>query len=74
MTIKFKYYLHDSYDSFERIDSIMTSATQLNEGFDPATIDYEELSEKMGRPFYEITLHCELDLETGKVEVVKTEI
>ena len=60
--VPFKYYMHDDYDSSERADYI---GKQIGwEGTD------EELSELIGRPFYEIRLDCTLDTESGAVTIV----
>ena len=61
---QFKYYLHDSYQSDEREDEIQR---QMPAG---VTVD----GEKLGRPFYEVTLLCTYDDATGGVEVVSVEL
>lgn len=60
----FKYYLHDDYNSFERADWI---GKQIGMTFT------EEQIEDMGSPFYEVTLNCEYDTETGLVSIVGAE-
>lgn len=61
-TVEFDYYMHDSYDTVERCQMIGSSA-----GID---IDPDgELAEKIGRPFYEVVLHCSLDTDTGVVVI-----
>lgn len=57
----FTYYMHDNYDGYERREVI---ARQL--GLDPE----DEVFDMMGRPFYEVGLDCELDLETGTVTIL----
>lgn len=60
--IPFYYYMHD--DSFwERHDSLQEQDPRFT----------EELLEKMGKPFYEIKLHCEVDSETGEVTILSGE-
>lgn len=58
--VEFDWYLNDS-KLWEARESL---ARQL--GFMPS----EELLEKMGQPFYEVTLRCSLDTETGKVKLL----
>lgn len=60
----FKYYLHDSYNSFESLDWI---ARQTGLEID------DELADKIGRPFYEVGLNCTLDDETGRVTIVSAD-
>jgi hypothetical protein len=55
--VDFNWYIHDS-KLWERRDSL---AERL--GFTPS----EDLIDKMGQPFMEVTLHCTLDTETGDV-------
>lgn len=64
MKIEFRYYLHDDHTSRERMDLI-----EEQTGY---TIE-EDLAEKIGRPFHEVTLHCVLDTETGRIEIVRVE-
>lgn len=63
-TVPFKYYLHDKADHYERLDQISRSAE---------IVISDELGEKIGRPFYEVTLNCELNTETGKVTILSVE-
>lgn len=64
---QFKYYLHDDGGSDERIDEFARQIPEIAAMDDAAR---EELAEKIGRPFYEVTLTCDLDLETGNVTVL----
>lgn len=66
MIVSFKYYLHDHYTSVERADTILEQ-TNLD-------MDREHLMALIGRPFYEVELSCELDTETGKVNVVSVKL
>lgn len=59
--VPFKYYLHDTASGWERADYIKQQVPELED------MDHEDLSELIGRPFYEITLDCTLDTETGDV-------
>lgn len=61
MKVPFKYYLHDGYTSHERAEHILEQ-TDLDMGRD-------ELGDLIGRPFYEVTLHCTLDTKTGTITV-----
>lgn len=59
MIVQFTHYMHDDdYDIF--MESIRDA------GVEPS----EELMEKIGRPFYEVCLNCELNTETGAVRIV----
>jgi ABC-type uncharacterized transport system ATPase component len=64
--VPFNYYLHDSYTGSERAEFIL-SQTDLE-------MDQEEFLELIGRPFYEVQLACELDTETGTVNVVSVKL
>lgn len=61
MKMTFVYYLHDDNDSLEM--------RELIEGKTGIKIS-DELAEKIGRPFYEVALTCELDTETGEVKLL----
>lgn len=60
--IQFKYYLHDDASFFERLEDLQAQSHLFT----------EELVEKMGRPFYEVTLQCEVDTDTGSVTILST--
>jgi hypothetical protein len=62
MIVEFVYCLHDDQDQEGRCEAIMQNASE------PLVID-DELAEKIGRPFYEVMLTCELDTETGAVTI-----
>ena len=66
MKVKFTYYLHDNYSSGERAEAILSQISSQ------VTMDEEEFSELIGRPFYEVKLECELDTVTGAVTVLNT--
>jgi hypothetical protein len=59
--VEFDYYLHDSYSRSEFQDYL-----EEKTGFRPS----DELMERIGRPFYEVTLRCTLDTATGEVKLV----
>lgn len=61
MKIPFKYYVHDDSNTSERVDWI---SEQTGVTFT------DEMTEEMGRPFYEVTLNCELDSVTGEVTIL----
>lgn len=59
MKVPFKHYLHDDgEDHYWQLKE----ATGMH--LSP------ELLDKIGRPFYEVTLDCELDTETGEVTLI----
>lgn len=58
----FKYYLHDDYTSSERAGSILE---QID-----LDISRDQLTDKIGRPFYEVELICQLDDETWEIEII----
>jgi hypothetical protein len=60
--VHFTYVLHDTDDQEGRCEQIQRTATE------PLTID-DELADKIGRPFYEVVLHCALDTMTGAVTI-----
>lgn len=62
--LPFKHYLHDGYGPRELVDSI-----QKQTGIELT----DEQIEIMGQPFYEVTLHCLIDTETGYVEIAGVE-
>jgi len=63
--IEFTEYLHGSDNWFELAEHI---ATQTG-----VTIP-EALMEKIGRPFYEVSLRCSLDMETGAVTLIEAKL
>lgn len=68
MIVKFSHYFHDTstYEVFENIKDELAS-----QGYTP---DEDEFCQLVGRPFYEVTVHCELDTATGKVSIVGWEM
>lgn len=62
--VPFKHYLHDSYGRYELADAIQQ---QTGLAFT------EEQLDDLGRPFYEVTLHCLLDTDTMTVTIVEAE-
>lgn len=74
MKIPFTYYLHDHYSRSEFQEVIIESQLDIHD--DPNEKDWgvyvpsvEDLMQNIGSPFYEVTLECELDTETGEVTV-----
>jgi hypothetical protein len=59
MTQQFTYYLHDDATRGERRETLEAQGVELS----------EEAWEKLGRPFYEIGLKCEVD-EYGVVKIL----
>lgn len=67
MKYQFKHYLHDSEDDFAwHLQNAIPELKELPDG------DFAALMQKIGRPFYEVTLECELDTETGEVTLLST--
>jgi hypothetical protein len=66
MIITFTHGLHDE-DSDALRENIYATASADFEVSD-------DLMDKIGRPFFEVTLTCTLDTETGKVTLVSTEL
>lgn len=60
MKIPFTYALHDNYQSDEMLEVLQDEDPRFT----------EELVEKMGRPFYEVIMQCEVDSETGDVTIL----
>lgn len=58
MKHRFKYYLHDGYEEDETLEFVRDQLPGV------------DLSRFPRRPFYEITLACEFDDETGAVTVL----
>jgi hypothetical protein len=67
--VEFNYYLHDNYQSDERTAFIANQCPELNIQNDA---DLENFGELIGKPFYEVTLKCQLDTDTGKITVLET--
>jgi hypothetical protein len=63
LTQKFKYYVHDSAMSSERREHLEGEGVTLS----------EEAWENMGRPFYEVTLECEVD-DHGNVTLISASL
>lgn len=61
--VRFVYYLTDTDDQESRCEAIVTGASE------PLAID-DSLADKIGNPFYEVQLQCELDTETGAVTIL----
>ncbi len=69
MKVKFNEWLHEEWEEGMPMN--------LQEALESAGIPREEwgpLEQKAGRPFYEVTMECEIDTETGKVEILKAYI
>lgn len=62
--VPFQYYLHDSYGRYE-LAEFLQEKTGL-------TFTEEQL-DALGRPFYEVTLHCHLDTDTMQVTIIGAE-
>lgn len=62
--VAFKHYLHDSYGKYE-LAELLQEQTGL-------TFTEEQLDD-LGRPFYEVTLHCLLDTDIMKVTIIGAE-
>ena len=66
MKLQFEYYLHDDYTRSEFMEFLEEEA--LKQGVTLPNLD--KLQEKIGQPFYEVTLKCELDLSSGAVTLL----
>lgn len=71
MKVKFKQYMHDDWEDIEGMWSFTFKGTEIEH---MPSDEREALLQKTGSPFYEITLECELDTETGKVTVLETKL
>lgn len=69
MKVPFNYWLHDDYTRGEFRDEILVNNLHLDAMMSEEELD--ELMEKIGRPFYEVTLECELDTETGQITLLQ---
>ncbi len=66
MKIKFNEWLHEDWEE--------GLPKNVRDSLERAGVPSEEwgpLEVKMDRPFYEVTMECELDTETGKVEILR---
>lgn len=61
MIVEFDYYLHDNYNTMERLHYIREQI-----GGEMTTA----CAENIGNPFYEVQLRCSLDTETGEVKII----
>lgn len=62
--MRIKYYLHDGAERYE-----------LAEWFEEQGVDPEiAMKAASERPFYEVTLECELDEETGAVTLISARL
>lgn len=64
MKIEFVHHIHDDEFHGRELWATIRDAGYAHEYT-------EELAQKIGRPFYEVTLSCVLDTETGRVEIVR---
>lgn len=64
--VNFDYALYDGNDSVSRLEEI---SGQTGIEIDPDG----ELAQLIGRPFYQVTLHCTLDTVTGAVQILGAE-
>ena len=76
MKIEFTYYLHEDCSTVELLELILGKLP--NSVLGGLTSDKnEELYEKMraqGNPFYEVTLNCVLDTDTGEITLVSAKL
>jgi hypothetical protein len=66
MKLPFTYYLHDEGSRHETAEEIHRQIAPFTD------LSTEDIVELAGRPFYEVTLMCEFDTETGEVTLLKT--
>lgn len=65
MIVHFKHYLHD--DEFYEDDLVWALS---HSGVTENVSDQVIITAVQARPFYEVTLECELHTETGKIEII----
>lgn len=68
MIIPFKQYLHDEWKDDNLEDIFREASVSMT------SEEIDDLYQKMGRPFYEVTLSCTLDTETGEVKVLDVKL
>lgn len=66
--VTFKYYLHDGYDFAERVDWLQQQVPQVAH-----LKDDHEIFQRLGRPFYEVTLNCKWNTQTGEVVILSAQ-
>ena len=65
----FKYYTHsESFHEYWEASFLIDQFKFTEDGWSEEQI--EELRLKIGEPFYEVTLECTLDDETGEVKIL----
>ena len=64
MKVPFIYYLHDDGNRWETAEYIHSQIVGLTD------TTMEDILELVDHPFYEVTLACEFDTETGEVTLV----
>ncbi len=73
MIVSFTHYMHDDWR-----DGLPYNVTEsLREAYGEKHLPDDELialADKIGDPFYEVRLDCELDTESGSVRLVKAEL
>lgn len=62
--LPFTYYMHDE-SFYERVEDLFPGLTEAQQ---------EDLAEKAGKPFYEVTLRCEIDDQTGEVTLISASL
>lgn len=65
-THRFTYYMHDDYQSDERLDHMKSQMP----GVDWSALTDEEWVQLIGRPFYEVAIECEFNTDTGAVTML----
>lgn len=69
MQVPFKYYMHDTYNSYERAEFILEQF-EADGVFPPDGVGVDEFAELIGMPFYEVELDCVFDTDTGRVTII----
>lgn len=69
MIVPFKEYLHEEWEE-GMPDNLISQLRKV--GLTEEQI--EELDQKAGRPFYEVTLDCTIDTDTGEVKLIEARL
>lgn len=71
MKVQFKEYLHEEN---EELEEDLRSWLPSDYYASLSQEDIEDLCQKIGSPFYEVTVTCELDTETGEVTLLEAKL
>ena len=74
MKVPFTTYLHGDSNSYELAEELSTSLQKQGIDIDLETILSKWEDNGNGRPFYEVTLECEVDLDTFEITLLKAKL